>query len=581
MTIAIHVTHEAIGKIGGIGAVLEGLLPTPIYQKTFPTTLLYTPLFTKDALLENRLGDNAEVLYSSIDKYDSDHWSDIFAPIQSMYGIHIVYGKKTYQPAGSQLQTVTDILAVDIADMTPKSIDAFKYALWQHFQFRSDKYSADTDFEQFLRLGIPLTAILDSLYPEQAAHIFSHEYMGMPSALAIKIAQKNNCRMQDKTIFYAHEICTARSIVENHPGHDLSFYNLLNADTSDGISMEDEFESFAHYSRSELVKLACELDHIYAVSDITKREYQYLCPHVDIDKIHTVYNGISYNHIPYKEKQKSQRLIKTYCESLFNFKPDFIFTHVTRLVPSKAIWRDIRLLESLDKHFAANRKKGVFILLSTLMGNGRCNDDVHQMEFEYGWPVLHKEGWPDLVYSEVDIYRSLEIFNARSQAIKGVFLNQFGFDRLRCGMRIPEKANFLHLRQASDLEFGMSIYEPFGIAQLETLPYGGRPVVSSVCGCASLLKQHMENNDHFIIDFTKVPAKLQNAFQHKNDYKHISTQLRDLVETEICNDVSGQLFEALPHNQISRQAIYEHMQDYAKRLDWNEIAVNVCSPFSK
>ena len=45
MTLAIHVTHEAVKKIGGIGAVLDGLLATRNYQKRFPRTLLYAPLF--------------------------------------------------------------------------------------------------------------------------------------------------------------------------------------------------------------------------------------------------------------------------------------------------------------------------------------------------------------------------------------------------------------------------------------------------------------------------------------------------------------------------------------------------------
>ncbi|MEZ4681638.1 MAG: hypothetical protein R2932_46240 [Caldilineaceae bacterium] len=43
--------------------------------------------------------------------------------------------------------------------------------------------------------------------------------------------------------------------------------------------------------------------------------------------------------------------------------------------------------------------------------------------------------------------------------------------------------NFMDIGKGSDLEFGQSIYEPFGIAQVELLSFGALCCVSSVCGC--------------------------------------------------------------------------------------------------
>ena len=37
---------------------------------------------------------------------------------------------------------------------------------------------------------------------------------------------------------------------------------------------------------------------------------------------------------------------------------------------------------------------------------------------------------------------------------------------------MPADMEFLDIRRGSDLEFGQSIYEPFGIAQVEPLTYG-------------------------------------------------------------------------------------------------------------
>ena len=47
---------------------------------------------------------------------------------------------------------------------------------------------------------------------------------------------------------------------------------------------------------------------------------------------------------------------------------------------------------------------------------------------------------------------------------------------------------FMDIRKGSDVEFGQSIYEPFGIAQLEPLTFGAICVFSNVCGCAGFFR---------------------------------------------------------------------------------------------
>ena len=48
---------------------------------------------------------------------------------------------------------------------------------------------------------------------------------------------------------------------------------------------------------------------------------------------------------------------------------------------------------------------------------------------------------------------------------------------------MPAEMVFADLRRGTDVEFGQSLYEPFGIAQLEPLSSGALCVVSDVCGC--------------------------------------------------------------------------------------------------
>jgi hypothetical protein len=64
--IVVHVTHEAAGKIGGIGAVLQGFFTCPSYLQAVNRSILVSPLFATDG--SGRTARRArQVLYSSID----------------------------------------------------------------------------------------------------------------------------------------------------------------------------------------------------------------------------------------------------------------------------------------------------------------------------------------------------------------------------------------------------------------------------------------------------------------------------------------------------------------------------------
>ena len=59
----VHVTHEAVEKIGGIGTVLEGLLTSGRYQEAVGRSILIGPLFTTEGPVDKRLGPDGQVLY--------------------------------------------------------------------------------------------------------------------------------------------------------------------------------------------------------------------------------------------------------------------------------------------------------------------------------------------------------------------------------------------------------------------------------------------------------------------------------------------------------------------------------------
>ena len=67
MQTVVHVTHEAIQKIGGIGAVLQGLLTSRTYLDAAPRNILVGPFWPGEETGDKRLGPGGEVLHSSLD----------------------------------------------------------------------------------------------------------------------------------------------------------------------------------------------------------------------------------------------------------------------------------------------------------------------------------------------------------------------------------------------------------------------------------------------------------------------------------------------------------------------------------
>lgn len=565
MRIAVHITHESVRKIGGIGAVLSGVCNQQRYKKFYKKTVFYGPLFYLQSETASYLGKSGEILFSSHDFYDTANYREIFGEIIEKYNVDILYCRKhLVSEFDITRHTLVEVINVGINKMEHGEVEKFKYALWKNFGIKSHLYTDDWDYEQYLRIGIPFLEILEKLYGSGSEYYhFAHEYMGIPSVLSVLLSAKMH-----KTVFVAHEVSPARGLTESHPGHDISFYNILRKAGKDK-SLEQIFGSQEYNSRSELVKRASLFDYIFAVGNHVKEEYLFLSPETAPDKIKIAYNGVSARSVDIERKRQGRVHIERYAETLLNFRPDMIFTHVTRLVLSKGIWRDFALLYFLDRIFAEKNLKGIYILLSTVIATGRCSEDVFMMEHEYGWPVLHKEGWPDLIGAEKDIYNQLQIFNSRSRAIKGVFINQFGFERSRCGKRVPEDAEFSDLRIASDAEFGLSIYEPFGIAQIETIPFGGIAVLSSSCGGAQFLCEKFKDvslKPFYILDYISTGRKMS-----YNALKKLTIAQRNEMENRILSEHAENIFAMLPQKEAMREKYLLNAQKHASVISWDAL----------
>jgi hypothetical protein len=223
----------------------------------------------------------------------------------------------------------------------------------------------------------------------------------------------------------------------------------------------------------------------------------------------------------------------------------------------------------MDNYFSEHNLKGFYILLSSLISSGRDPNDIMRMEKEYGWPLLHTEGYPDLIDYERDVYNSLKLFNAKSISIKGVFINQYGFSQEVTGKRIPEGTTFSDLRYGSDAELGFSIYEPFGIAQIETVPFGGTAILSRQCGCSFLLDSCFRETSlkpYHWIDFSEVDLTDDQILLN------ISAQERTDLENKLFRKQGRDIFDLLPKDEQMRKQLYEQAREYAHKLSWQKNA---------
>jgi hypothetical protein len=261
--------------------------------------------------------------------------------------------------------------------------------------------------------------------------------------------------------------------------------------------------------------------------------------------------------------------------------PDYVFTHVTRLVLSKALWRDLRVMEHLDGLLHQVGKRAVLLVLSTSSPAGRRPEWVRAWEAQYGWPVGHRADNGDLIDLEASFFfAGVEPFNRRATASQVVFVNQFGWSRDRCGDRMPAEMEFADIRKGSDVEFGQSIYEPFGIAQLEPLSVGALCCVSNVCGCVGFAERAAHGLSSLpnlvLADYVSLPQGYWLGSPY--DALGIDQGVRDWIEGNNSAATARLLFERLPRDHQQIQTLLERGQLAAQAMSWEVVVQDYLLP---
>ena len=142
---------------------------------------------------------------------------------------------------------------------------------------------------------------------------------------------------------------------------------------------------------------------------------------------------------------------------------------------------------------------------------------------------------------------------------------------------MPIEMEFMDIRKGSDAEFGQSIYEPFGIAQVEPLSFGAICVVSNVCGCCGFIQRATDNREVpniVVADYTQ----LQIPPKSLDDVLHIGLAERNAIEMENSRDIAAKLLGRLPRKPRDVEDMLREGYDIASRMSWEVVVKDYFLP---
>jgi len=136
---------------------------------------------------------------------------------------------------------------------------------------------------------------------------------------------------------------------------------------------------------------------------------------------------------------------------------------------------------------------------------------------------------------------------------------------------MPDDVEFLDIRKGADVEFGQSIYEPFGIAQLEPLTFGGICVVSTVCGCAGFLRDVTAGQpvrNVILADYTRLEDR---PYEDIEDLVQIEKSVRDRIEAVEAARVAQEIMDRLPKDPAEVEQMIREGYRLARNMSWDVV----------
>ena len=251
------------------------------------------------------------------------------------------------------------------------------------------------------------------------------------------------------------------------------------------------------------------------------------------------------------------------------------------MVPSKALWRDVRVLEHLEWTLAAQGKRAVMFIVSTASPTGRRAEDVFRWEAEYGWPLGHRGDNGDLARDEIHFfYHVLEPFHWGRSATKICLVNQFGWEREP--LRLAHARGDALRRPAQRHRPGV---RPVDLRAVRHRPGGAAERRRAVRGVQRLRMRGVRRPGRraasltpnlVVADYVSVPPdwKLWSPW----DALRIDEPIRNSLEARNSYLVAQQIAERLPRNDEDRRRLLDAGQRLAAGMSWEVVVKDYLLP---
>jgi hypothetical protein len=571
----IHVVPENMPVQGEIGQFIEGLLGSEVYLKAVKRSVIIGPMASGNDTMMEWIQRDGAILYSSHTDIARHPYGKGLLEVERKYGVSLVYAHQPLRGAKPEEKRFSEILLIDAGKADLLSVNALKAWLYEEFGIESIRYEKNREYETYVKFAPAALAALRAIGvadPSDPGVLIAHDYMGLPTILAAVMDPLGSY----KTVFYAHQEATARRIVENYPGHDTMFYTALNCSRMRDYYLSDVFGPQDFFFQNTLINAARYCDSIIAASEQVAGELRFLGPAFQDIDIDVSYYGLPAQTCKLEDKIAAKRKLQDYAQKRLGFTPETIFTHVSHMGLRKGLWRDLRVLEHLDQEYQKQGQHGLLFLLNTVP----CSKNLGNADYmgnNWKWPVDFLDRNNQLPDSEAAFYAGVQAFNTQAKNIQVILVDPLGFYNTASGKTLRMEIDVCDIRRGSDVEFGQSIYEPFGRTTLEALANGSLVVCNRICGSLELIEKIAGGKlpDSVIVaDYTERNHP-DNAMESLESILAIDQGGRDLVEHAVSGHVARLILERLPRSEDELRSRIAWGLEFAAKINWD----SVCQQF--
>jgi len=567
----VHLLPDPVQLNSPLDHILRGLCTARSYHDAVERTILIGPMLANHTDVLAQLGTNFRILHSSRAGVMNHSCSEALSLVENNFNVSIVYGLRSFNHPQTNLPSSVELILLDVGNANVHPVNVLKAWIYEEFDLPSDQYERNPQYDLYVKLAPASLAALRALGvsdPSRPAVLISHDYPGVPTALA---------GMMDplgvfKTVFWAHEVPTIHRLVESYSGHDTMFSNALLWARRNHYYLNEMFGSQDFFYYHALTTAARHCDHIITTGKYVRQQLRFLNPHFDALDIDLVFSALPYSNVTWDQKSNSHTRLQQYVGNLMGYCPDFVFTHVAPVAISQAHWRDINVLNNLESHFAQDGLTGAYIIFSTdpVGQNGHHIEDKDSpADYARSRRVAHRGQHWVLSPAEASLYHYLQDFNSRSSHLKAILVNHPGWQAHKIDSCIPEGMSLADLHLGTDLEFAQGIYDPCNPSTLAVLASGGLCVLGGVNGTCDLLDHFVTTNPENVIvaDYTQVDSEQS----QREDILNIDQSTRDQLETEISAQVAQTIMQRLPRSAEQRNNLLERSAELADQLNWDKL----------